>query len=999
MKKWNRDTLLRTSVLAGFVAAGAAAAPAIAQEEGAQQRDTIRVTGTRIINPNLVSSSPITSVDASDFNLSGTTRVEDLLNTLPQMAPSFDAFTVNPTTGFATADLRGLGTARTLVLVNGQRLQPGGIRSQAPDLNQIPAAMLGRVEVLTGGASAVYGSDAMAGVVNFIIDRNFEGVSLTVGASGYQHNNRNSYLQGLMDARGFDYPTGNSGIDGRSYHVDFAVGSSFAGGAGHASGYVTYRRNDELRQGARDYSSCALNAAGTVCGGSATSPIPSFFFDPFLMDANGDPIIPHVQDEDGNWVPNTSASNPLGQLIGSTAANIDSTNTWNTGLAPLYNYAPINHYQRPDERWTAGAFLSYEVNPMLRPYMDFMFAHTNTSVQIAESGTFFVNRLVLDCADPVLGTACTDLADFAGEVTIRDANGDEVEVEAFVDPSQPVAVYVGKRNSEGGPRVSDIESTSFRIVLGSEGDFGNGWEYNASFMYGANSSNESNRNDFLTPNLGTAMLACNDPDLVNTPSCYNVWQFGGVTPEAAAALGGVGMRQGKTELYQVGAYVTGDTGFAFPGAADNISAVFGFEWRRSNFEVRSDTNMALGLFTGLGGPRPPISGGFDVTEFYAEAGIPLFANLSAELGYRYSNYNTSGGVSSYKVGLGWEPTDIIRFRGGYNRAIRAPNVGELFAQQQISLWGGADPCAGEDPEFTAAQCANTGVSGAQYGNIGESPASQYNQFSGGNPNLQPEIADTWTIGFVATPMNNLSVSVDYFHVAIEDQIGSIGANTILRFCGLTGDPFLCSRVNRNPATGDLWRGSDLATSGFVSNLADNFGNLTWSGIDFTAAYATDFLGGNLGVNFNGSYALKQEVEPLPGINPDATYDCAGNINTSCQTPSWRHTVRATYDMDSWWSASVRWRHVGSLDYVNTDGSPGTADQLLVGNGGELGSFNYIDVTGTFDVRPNATLTVGVNNLFDREPPMVGSGLALNGNAPGGYDQNGRFLFARVNLSY
>jgi len=248
-------------------------------------------------------------------------------------------------------------------------------------------------------------------------------------------------------------------------------------------------------------------------------------------------------------------------------------------------------------------------------------------------------------------------------------------------------------------------------------------------------------------------------------------------------------------------------------------------------------------------------------------------------------------------------------------------------------------------------------------------------------------------------MSNLSVSVDYYHIAIEDRIGTIGASTILRFCGLTGDPFLCDKVNRNATTGDLWLGSNLATSGFVENLNDNFGNLTWSGIDFTAAYATEFLGGNLGINFNGSVALEQEIEPLPGVNPDATFDCAGNINTSCQTPTWRHTLRATYDMGSWWSGSVRWRHTGAMDYVSTDGSPATTDQILVANGNELGSFNYIDLTGTFDLRSNTTLTVGVNNVMDREPPMVGGSLILNANSIGGYDQVGRFLFARVNLRY
>lgn len=939
-----KSCLLASTLIGGLTAT----APALAQEEDGAQApasDVVRVTGTRILNPNLVSSSPVTTVDASDFNLSGTTRVEDLLNTLPQMAPSFDAFTVNPTTGFATADLRGLGTARTLVLVNGQRLQPGGIRSEAPDLNQIPAAMLSRVEILTGGASAVYGSDAMAGVVNFIIDRNFEGVSLTAGASAYQHNNRNTYLTPLMDARGFDYPTGSSGLDGQSYHIDFAVGSSFAGGAGHASAYLTYRQNEELRQGARDYSSCALNAASTVCGGSSTAPTPNFFLlhPDYVGFAN-------------------QASGP-----------------WTAGVGELYNYAPINHFQRPDERWTAGAFISYEVSPMLRPFLDIMVAQTNTEVQIAESGTFFVNFFEFDCTSPLLGTMCADLG---------------------LNPADEVGVYIGKRNSEGGPRISAIDSNSLRLVAGSEGDFGNGWAYNASFMYGSNSSSEANQNDFIPSRIETNVLNCLNPALLNTSSCYDVFGIGpGVTADSAAALGGVGIRAGRTALYSVGGYVTGDTGIVFPGASEPVSAVLGAEWRRSEFSVTSDANMASGNFAGLGGPRPSIDGGFDVAEFYAEAGVPLFANLSADLGYRYSNYNTSGGVSSYKVGLNWEPSDIVRFRGGYNRAIRAPSVNELFAQQQISLWGGTDPCAGATPEFTAAQCANTGVTAAQYGFIQASPANQYNQFSGGNQTLQPEAADTWTFGFVASPMSNLSVSVDYYHIAIEDRIGTIGANTILRFCGLTGDPFLCNKVNRNATTGDLWLGSNLATSGFVENLNDNFGNLVWSGIDFTAAYATEFMGGNLGINFNGSVALKQEIEPLPGVNPDATFDCAGNINTSCQTPTWRHTLRATYDMGTWWSASVRWRHTGAMDYVNPDGTPATTDQILVANDGELGSFNYIDLTGTFDVRPNTTLTVGVNNVLDREPPMVGGSLQLNGNSIGGYDQLGRFLFARVNLRY
>lgn len=955
-----RHNTIKACLMASTLIGGMAfAAPAMAQEQSASD-DVVVVTGSRIRNANLVSASPVTQVDAEDFSLSGTTRVEDLLNTLPQLAPSFDSFTVNPTTGFATADLRGLGTNRTLVLVNGLRLPPGGIRSEAPDLNQIPAAMLQRVEVLTGGASAVYGSDAVAGVVNFILDRNFEGVSINAGVSGYQHSNGNDYLQGLMDARGFDYPEGNSGIDGRTYNMDIAMGGEFANGRGHASTYFTYRKNEELLQGSRDYSSCALSASGTSCGGSSTAPAPNFIY----------------VDYDGG-----------GNYLDDAFVHLNADGSWASGVGELYNYAPINHYQRPDERYTGGAFFSLDVSPSFRPFMDIMFANTNTSVQIAESGTFYANTLTFDCTDALIGSLCADVG---------------------LDPTGPVDLYVGKRNVEGGPRISSIDSTSYRVAFGSEGDLGANWAYNVSFMAAANSSSETSENDFITSNLGDAMLACADPALVGTSACYNVFIPGGVTAASAAAAAGTGMQAGRTELFQFGGYLTGDTGFSFPGASENISVVVGTEWRSTNYAVRADSNMASGNFTGLGGPRPSIDNGYDVTEVYFEAAIPMVSNFDAEIGYRYSNYNTSGGVSSYKVGLGWQPIEMLRLRGGYNRAIRAANVNELYSVQQIALWSGADPCAGDPlsadpadhPEFSAAQCANTGLTQAQYdGGISASPASQYNMFSGGNPGLDPETADTWTFGFVATPADNLSISLDYYRVEITDQIGTIGANTILRFCGLTGDAFLCNKVNRNPATGDLWLGSSLATSGYIENLTDNFGDLSWSGLDLAVNYTTPFVGGDLDLSFVGSYALEREIAPLPGVNEAATYDCAGMINTSCQTPDWRHTARVSYSQNTWWQASLRWRYVGAMDYTNTDGSAGATDALLIANGNQLDAENYFDLTGVFEVRDNATLTVGVNNVLDSEPPMVGAELALNANAPGGYDQNGRFFHASVNIRY
>ncbi|HUE88567.1 MAG TPA: TonB-dependent receptor [Vicinamibacterales bacterium] len=934
-----------------------------AQQEIAE----VVVTGTRVTNANLLATSPITQIDAEDFAYSGTTRVEDLLNSLPQLAPSFDSFTVNPTTGFATADLRGLGSFRTLVLVNGHRLQPGGIRSEARDLNQIPAALVKRVEVLTGGASAVYGSDAVAGVVNFILDTEFEGASFSTGLSGYQHDNSNKRQQALMDLRGFSYPTGDKGLDGRAYHAELALGSKFADGAGHAMAYFTWRENDELLQGDRDYSSCALNGAGTACGGSATAPDPTFI--PVAFDGSGTLVFPLI--------------------------HIEPDNSWALG-SNTYNYAPINHYQRPDERWTFGGALSYEVSPYFKPYVETMFANTNTEVQIAESGTFFVNFLELDCASPLVGSMCSDLG--------------------FSDL---LGVYVGKRNVEGGPRISAIESSSFRVVTGAKGELSDNWDYDASFLYGRTTSNEANINDFLRDRVGDALLQC-PPGSFSGCIPYNVWEPGGVTAEAAAALAGTGSRQGATELRVANAFVTGALPFTLPWAQEPISLVAGLEWRKDTFIVRSDSNMQTNNFTGLGGPRLPVDGTFDASEVFLESGIPLIQDagiletLALDLGYRWSDYNTSGGVETWKAGLSAQFGEMVRLRGGLNRAIRAANVQELFRDQQISLWQGTDPCAGATPAFTEAECANTGVTAAQYGNISFSPASQYNQHSGGNPLLDPEKADTFTIGVVVTPLDRLNISVDYWDIEITERIGTIGASTVLQFCGTTGDAFLCDKVRRNPVTGDLWLGSDLETSGFVENLDANFGDLHWRGIDLSTQYSFDLLGGTLNASLIATRNLEQEVAPLPGVNPDATYDCAGVINISCSNPAapdWRHTMRLSYSLGAF-TGMVRWRYVGELDYRLENGIPGTVDRILLNNGGcpnplpagsncvgKLDAQDYFDLSVGVDLFERINVIVGISNVLDEEPPLVGADLALNANSPGGYDAVGRFVHATLKVRF
>jgi outer membrane receptor protein involved in Fe transport len=809
-------------------------------------------------------------------------------------------------------------------------------------------------------------------VVNFVLDTEFEGVSITAGYNAYQHDNDNAYMQGRLDARNFDYPTGSSGFDGASKNIDIAMGSSFADGAGHAMAWLTWRENDPLFQGERDYSSCALNAAGTACGGSNTNAAGNLYLVQINPGANV--FTPANQNADGSWV---------------------------RGYGAPYNFAPINYYQRPDERYTFGTSVKYEINEHFKPYMELMYVNKRDSIQIAESGAFFTLLEDQDCANPLFGSLCADIG---------------------IDPTVPVSIYVAKRNIEGGPRLQEIENASFRVLTGMEGAINDSWSYNASFLYGQTTNSNQGYNDFLSDRIVDALLGC-QPGSFDGCIPYNVWQPGGVTPEAAAALAGVSFNRTNTDIMQVSAYVTGDTGFGFASAGgENVSLVAGVEWREENYDFQADSNSQAGNFAGAGGPAVPVAGGIKVSEFFMEAIVPVLADagfidsLNIDLGYRMSDYDNSGNEDTYKIGFSAD-MGMVRARGGYNRAIRAPNINELFAPTAIALWGGTDPCAGATPEFTLAQCQNTGVTAAQYGLIAANPAAQYNQFVGGNANQFPETADTYTFGLIVTPMENLQLNVDYFDIQLEEALDPIGASNILRGCALTGDAFLCDQVFRNPVTGDLFRGSDITTSGYINNVDGNFGSQSFRGIDVGGTYRWDMLGGRFMASLQGTWLLEQEITPLPDNNRVLTYDCAGIISDQCQSPEWRHIANIRYSRD-WFTVNLRWRHYGEMSYENAQtGAPIVTDRLTCAVGtpvpptssgapgapctgdGKISGYNYLDLSASAYIGENAEFTVGVNNIADKDPPITGASLALNGNSPGGYDQAGRYFFTSVTFKF
>jgi len=919
--------------------------------------DEIVVTGSRIPSEEGFGQiSPVSVIGMDEINALGLTRIEDVLNAMPQLEAGQTAFYVNGSTGTATLDLRGLSPERTLVLINGRRMQPGGTNTQNVDVNQIPAAMIERVEVLTGGASATYGSDAVAGVVNFIM-RKIDGVEISLGASGYQHDNDNNYIQGLMDAKNFSYPTGSSGIDGKAWNIDVVAGSEFAGGKGHATLYGTWRKNDELRQEARDYSSCALNGAATVCGGSANAIVPNFDIYP---------LVPDVATGGADY---SVAANfwatlaPDGSLIPSPSSN-------------RYNYAPVNHFMRPDERWSTGAFIDLEVNKYATVYMELQYANDYSRSQIAESGTFFAEEYYLPLTSAYFPAAF------------------QTSLTAFYNAGYPgqnwFAMYIGKRNVEGGARVEITDHSAFRVVGGVKGEITDDWSYDVSYLKGRTTSSSTYQNDFFADSIRTAItpaLCAADSDCIP----YQVFTYNGVTPAAAAGLTGTAISANETSLQMIMAQVTGNLGVGLP--AGDIMVAGGYEYREEDFEDIRDYVYEEGLLLGQGGPRPSLEGSFTVTELFGEAKIPLLKDMPAaqnvilDLALRWSDHNIAGSDSTYRAGLDWQVIDQLRVRTGYNRAVRAPNIEELFESQFINLWSGVDPCSGAAPTYTAAQCANTGVTALQYGNISASPAGQYNLLRGGNPGLAAEEADTITFGVVVDPIDNLTISLDYWEIKVDGTIGTIGASLIVDLCA-TGGQF-CDLVIRNPA-GSLW----LGQTGWVEDTQQNIGEEHHQGLDIAGVYSLDALGGVWKFNLLGTYLIKKETTPLAN-DPSTTYDCVGLVTDAAggcfPSPEWRHTASVTYDSRGTWQVTTRWRHFGQVDYE------GTTDTLAMDG---LDAMNYIDLNARVTFLDNYEIMIGVNNVFDKEPPMMGNTIATNANTIAGfYDTLGRFLFSKVTLRF
>lgn len=968
----------------------------------AQAADTneVTVTGSRIASPNLTSTSPLTVVSAAEVKLQGTTRVEDLLNSLPQVFASQGSTDANGATGIATVDLRNLGSIRTLVLINGRRLVPGDPTSPSADLNFIPASLIQRVDILTGGASSIYGSDAVAGVVNFILNKDFTGVQLDAQYSLYNHDNRaNDTIRNALNARNFGFPDGISN-GGAQRTVTLTVGTGTDDGRGHVTAYANYRSADAVTAADRDFSSCQLTFGATTasCGGSSTAAAGRFQQTSLAGFAAGQPI---YAPSSGSF---TVTGNNFRPYVGAQDA---------------FNFNPYNYFQRPDKRYTFGTFAHYEVSKSFDPYLEAMFMDDRTAAVIAPSGAFYGTDFFVNCNNPYLS---------AGQSTaLCGANAGTGALQS---------VYIGRRNVEGGGRVDDLRHTDYRIVTGARGDIAKGVTYDAYGQLGRAILTERYGNDFSRTRLNRSLNVVNNN---GTPTCaaalpnaqgqvldancvpYNIFQTGGVTQAALDYLQTPGLRSGSTTEWVASGSISatlGEYGIQSPFAANGIGLAVGAEYRKEKLELRNDIEFLTGDLAGQGTPFGvnDASGQFDVKEFFGELRVPLvedrafFQTLALGGAYRYSKYSIQGSTDTYKVDAEWAPVRDLRFRASYNRAVRAPNILELFTPATVQLFStDTDPCAGELDTpggntvngNTLAQCARTGVTAAQFGNIDQSPAGQYNQRTAGNINLTPEKADSYTVGVVIQPrfLRNFSLTVDGYDIRVKDIISTFGANFTLDQCVQTGNPLFCNRVNRATGSGSLFVGNS-----FVDNPNQNLGKTRTRGIDVNASYRTEAGNfGSFGFDLVGTYLDKYEVQTLPSAIDGRSYDCAGRFGLTCGTPlpKWRHSLRVSWNTPIDIQVSGKWRY---FNHINNDQN---ADNELLGAPGtitnidrRIGAVNYFDLAFTTRVMDKFTFRLGAQNLLDKQPPVRSFSYSSNSSTntyTQVYDSLGRYVYAGFTL--
>lgn len=986
-----RIRLTRTLLLAGSGAAMLSAFPALAQEQGASDADIV-VTGSRIASPALTSPSPLQVLTSETLENNGIVNIQDALQQNPAIGiPGLSRTTTGNTTnpGLSTVNLRNLGADRTLVLIDGRRSVAGVPGTAQVDLSMIPTPFVERVDVLTGGASAVYGSDAVAGVVNFIYKKKFEGLNLNAQAG--------------ISERG----------DDRQMVINGTYGANFADDRGNFMVYGGYVFEGAVDNRSRSFSKLDYTSLGTtqrVAGNSASNlTAAQNIFTPFYNPSNVGP---------GGIFVVGSQTNRVILPDGSFRAYNAATDGWNRAEWGLL--------ASPSERLTFAGRMNFDVSDSVNLFSEVTYTNVVTKGRMEASPMR---------TDGALGafTGTNGFYPVQSRVLVPGGNGATTLVN---NPFVPAAVLAAATDRTGdglkdlsflirttafppGTRSIPTERDNFRAVLGGTVDLSSNWKFDAYYQYGYTKQNQSMSGLANLYNLADGLQAITDiydfdrdgstTDVVcasadaRARGCVpiNVYGAGKLTPEMVQYLQVSLQRNSKQSMHVAAANLTGSL-FNLPGGP--VQVAVGGEYRKEESRDIFDplTNAARNGYVQL----TDTAGSFDVKEAYGEivvpilSDVPFFHSLTLRGAARMSDYSTVGTFYAWNGGVEWAPVEDIRFRAVYAHAVRAPNIGELFAAPAAGIVTITDPCQGITLTTAGATADNCRAVPGILANIQQNGSFVLTQadlsgvggVTAANPNIREETGKTLTLGVVINPksiaaLRNLTLTADYFDIKLEDAISRVPTATVLNKCYTSGLSDFCQFVQRRTvASGAYSIGSvEQVTRGLI-----NSGGSFSRGLDFTLNYSHDMLGGKASLSAAWTHLLRNGFRALTGDPYDNTMGELG-------TPRDSVSVGVNWGNDAFgFTINNEYMAPQVLDYENfqtlyrlADGS--VPDEKYF----RIKSKIYTDMQIRFTAISNFEFYIGAKNMFDVKRPPVWGGLP--GNVNGVYDVLGRRFYTGVRI--
>lgn len=933
-------------------------APAVAEQVAERPTEEVIVTGSRIRRTGTTTPVPVTMLDQRKLTLSGDTRLADTLNELPAIGATQTPANTNANpqeAGTNFLNLRRLGIDRTLVLVNGRRHVGSRPGTTAVDINTIPTSMVERVEVITGGASAIYGADAVSGVVNLILRDDFDGVKLD-GQAG----------------------TTDEG-DGESYQFSLTAGTNFAGDSGNVYFNATWDKSRRVSATERGYASenirFATNPAntgpddgipdqilfddtgfiGTPAGGQVVGPDGIDLF----TDAGG----PFTFDANGNLVP---------QDLGALPESFLSQG------GDFVDLSRFDLLQVPIERLIVSGGMHYDLQEHVTLFANAKYAQTKSAT--AGQPTFSLptfSPIFIQAGNPFVPQELRDI------LAANDADG----------------FFVSRTNVDQGQRRSRSDRDTVQLEFGIKGDLTPNLAYSVHYQYGRSDNTTEFINEQVPSRYNQQLdavldaggnIVCRDP----TGGCVplNVLGPTAATAEALAFSHTDFVTDGRLTQKIANATVTGDTGAFFNLPAGPVGFAVGGEYRDESAATEEGFLRNAGdVFPG--GVIEDIAGTFDVWEAFGEVSVPVlrgapFAEeVNIEGAVRFADYSTIGSATTWKVGGDWAPTRDVRFRAVVSEAVRAPNIGELFAPTRLENLFLEDPCDSTNLQAGSpnrpANCAALGLPADFTSNAG---AVTTRVLTGGNPDLQEETADTLTFGAVITPrfLPGLSLTIDYWDIEIDDAVNSFPVQAVVNNCvdGESIDNPFCDNIVRRPD------GNFESISSQLINVA----SLEASGIDFEANYLLDLdsaagIPGLLDLNLVATWLDKLDFFAQEGqAVPDSE---AGELGDA----EWNANFRATYEIGKL-TVSLYERFISS-------------QRLDLGESPEFRSPNstgdewYTDLQVRYGLFENTEIYVGVDNLFDNAPPPLARVPETRsfGTDAVVFEQIGRFLYGGLTMQF